>query len=369
MIRIRHIRSYLALLLLGGCGQPVPKAESTPQETPPPEPPPLIVEVVPPEPEPFRLYAPTRQHCLDGSRVTNIFMHAGNGNPESGLFGFQRAASDGRPRLHEGIDIAPLARDKRRRPLDEVTAAATGTVAYVNRRAGDSSYGIYIVILHQAPHLGPVYTLYAHLASIAPDIKPGKTVVAGNLLGRIGNTPGFPLSRAHLHFECGLINNNRFARWYHDRYLKRHPPKKNRPRPADHGIFHGSNLTGLNPNDLFRIRAEDARVPLLPYLRELPIAFTLLCKTNRIPDYFRRYPALWSGEPFRPGTIRLSVSQEGIVLRGTNEPESNEATTLPKILAVNTTLPGLLGRRYVRPDGARWKLTPSGEEWLDAFLY
>ena len=315
----------------------------------------------------FHLISPTLQTRLDGSIVSNAFMHAGNGNPETGMFGFDRNASDGLPRFHEGIDIAPLKRNRQGIPLDVIKAAADGTVAYVNRKPGDSSYGYYVVLLHSAPNLGTIYTLYAHLASVDSRIVPGGKIIRGAELGRMGNTPGFPMARAHLHFECGLIGSVRFAQWFKmdsAREAARLKTKTTKPKP-DHGSYNGQNLMGMNPSDLYRLRDEECAVDVLRYLKTLPVAFSVVCEVRRYPDYFKRYPALWGGTgPFRPGLIKLDISQEGIVLHGQNIDGEK-----PGILSVNSSLPGTRGRRLIARTSRGWGWTQSGRKWLEAFLF
>jgi hypothetical protein len=49
-------------------------------------------------------------------------------------------------------------------------------VRHINRKAGASNYGRYIVLEHPAES-PPVYTLYAHLAEVAPGVAPGGAAV------------------------------------------------------------------------------------------------------------------------------------------------------------------------------------------------
>ena len=173
------------------------------------------------------------QPVLDGSAREGVFMDTGTGRPESGMFGNVRRFADGSPRFHEGIDIAP-ARPWRRDndPTDVVRAAADGVVAYVNRHgANPSLYGNYAVLTHPVPGFGAVYTLYAHLRAFAKGLRAGLRVSAGTPLGVMGHTPDFPLARAHLHFEIGLVMNV-------------HYPLID----PQHGIWNGANLYGIDPS-------------------------------------------------------------------------------------------------------------------------
>ncbi|MES1168038.1 MAG: M23 family peptidase, partial [Oleiharenicola lentus] len=80
-----------------------------------------------------------------------------SGDPQSGLFGSVR--SNG-AQFHEGLDIKPISRDARGEPRDQVTAAMDGVVRNISARAGESSYGRYIVLEHPGA-VPAVYTLYA----------------------------------------------------------------------------------------------------------------------------------------------------------------------------------------------------------------
>src|SRR5687767_3478066 len=145
----------------------------------------------------------------DGAPPAQWLQHAGSGDPDSGSFGGVRSAGT---QFHEGIDIKPVARDGRGEPLDSVFAAMDGVVRYVNATAGDSSYGRYVVLEH--PGMTPaIYTLYAHFARIAPNVRAGFEVNAGDVLGTMGHSAGgymIPTDRSHLHFEIGVVMTRNF---------------------------------------------------------------------------------------------------------------------------------------------------------------
>jgi murein DD-endopeptidase MepM/ murein hydrolase activator NlpD len=132
---------------------------------------------------------------------------------ESGGFGMVR--DDGH-RFHEGLDIRPVGRNKAGDPTDLVFSAMEGVVAYVNPRA-NGAYGRYVVLVHPRAEI-PVYTLYAHLASLQPELKPGLALGAGKVLGVMGHSStgetAIPKERAHLHFEVGVILSEKFQAWY-----------------------------------------------------------------------------------------------------------------------------------------------------------
>lgn len=217
-----------------------------------------------------------------GKPVGDILQHAGSGDPESGAFGGVRT---GGTQFHEGLDIKCLARDRRGEPLDNVMAAMAGVVRHVSASAGDSSYGRYIVLEH--PDQTPaVYTLYAHLARIAPGIREGVRVTLGQVIGIMGHSSGgyvIPVDRAHLHFEIGVMATREFQRWY---------DRKKFGSRNEHGVWNGMNLMGIDPLDfLNQWRARRVNT-FQDYFSHMETAVRLRIATRRTPDFVTRYPAL-----------------------------------------------------------------------------
>jgi hypothetical protein len=226
---------------------------------------------------------PTPNHAFDeGKPIAAILQQAGSGDPASGGFGGVR--SNGR-QFHEGIDIQPVEHDRRGEPEDPVFAAMDGVVRYVNNVAGNSSYGRYIVLEH--PELRPaVYTLYAHLAHIAPHTRPGVTVRRGETLGIMGHSSGgyvIPKTRAHLHFEMGVRLSDDFQSWYD---WKRFGSRN------EHGNYNGYNLMGFDPLDFFREYKAHRVDNFQEYFARMPVVVTVRIATLRVPDFVRRYPSL-----------------------------------------------------------------------------
>ena len=98
---------------------------------------------------------------------------------------------NGRP--HEGIDLV-------NQPPGPIYSAAPGRVIEARWSSG---YGNQVLI----DHGNGVYTRYAHLDAILPDVQPGSEIGFGNPLGQMGatgNTEG-----PHLHYEIltGDYNN------------------------------------------------------------------------------------------------------------------------------------------------------------------
>lgn len=250
----------------------------------------------------LRLAPPTEgQPILDGSVRKGVFMDTGTGRPESGMFGNVRKYADGSPRFHEGIDIAPAQPWRRdRNPRDRVRAAADGLAVYINRCTQNPSlYGNYVVLTHPVAGFGEVYTLYAHLRVIAEDLRAGQRVRAGRTLGVMGHTPDFPLARAHLHFELGVVMN-------------RHYPMID----PQHGVWNGANLYGIDPCVAFAEQRAKGGFDVASYLRGRRAAWVAEVPPGPLPDFFRRYPALWRGEHRDTWPMAVRFSYEGIPLAG-----------------------------------------------------
>jgi peptidoglycan LD-endopeptidase LytH len=227
----------------------------------------------------------------EGKPSTAWLQHAGSGDPDSGGFGGVRS---GGGQFHEGIDIKSIARDRAGEPLDAVMAAMTGVVRHVSTSAGDSGYGRYIVLEH--PAMSPaVYTLYAHLARIAPTVRTGVEVAAGQVIGTMGHSSGgymIPKDRAHLHFEIGLVTTQDFQSWYDRRRFGGR---------NEHGIWNGMNLMGVDPLAFFNDwRAGRINQPV-DFFAKMETAARVRIASYRVPDFVTRYPALLTKPlPFGP---------------------------------------------------------------------
>ena len=308
---------------------------------------------------------PTGQDILQDPATPGVFQPTAAGSPTSALYGSVRSAEVGghlMPSFHEGIDIAPLQRDGRGQPLDTVYAAAAGRVGYANRQPGNSNYGNYVVLLH-TDAVGEVYTLYAHLAEIAAAVRPGVTVTQGMVLGRMGHTPLsiIPLARAHTHFEVGLISNAQFDRWFRAQRLK-----------PDHGIYNGWNLLAVEPRGCFRMQKDARDFAFLDYLKTLPVAFEVLVSVTHMPDYFRRYPALWQGAPCSAGPVVLACSEDGVPLSGrsaTPDEIRQAGGRRVAVLKADAQVLGRNGARLVVQDRGAWRIGQSGERWLEILNY
>ena len=324
------------------------------------------VEPPPPAPEPVRMLTigfPTPQTNLLATTDDTVYMPTGSGRVESALYGSTRTGVDsgGRvhPRFHAAIDIAPMERDRRGRPRDPIFAIADGTVAYVNAGAGNSSYGRYVVIRHDDA-VGPIYSLYSHLASVSATA--GRRVARGDTIGVMGNssTMGIPMSRAHLHLEVCMMMNRRFESWCVAEGLD-----------TRHGLLHGWNLNAIDPLALYR--APDLQFSVLAHMRQLAPAFELVVRSPRPIDYFAIYPPLWMGEGEASGSVVLAVCEGGTVISGRPADESEQALLTGNrrhaVLRVDSDVLGRNGRRLIARRGERWELGSLGERWLAILLH
>jgi murein DD-endopeptidase MepM/ murein hydrolase activator NlpD len=308
---------------------------------------------------------PTDQKALLDGTASGAFQPTASGRPESGLFGSVRTEKNGKgfvSSFHEGIDIAALHRDRRGQPLDSVYAAADGSVAYANRIGGNSNYGKYVVLVH-ASTAGQIYTLYAHLSRIAPEVKAGQPVKAGAVLGIMGNTSSspIPMARGHLHFEIGLMANAGYDRWYRAQKLK-----------PDHGIYNGGNLIGIDPLAVFQAQRADPEFMFAKHLATIPRAFEVVLATTHALDFFRRYLRLWDGPVFNGHALVMAVSENGLPLRGWNAAEQDVAELGKqkwRIRNVNAEALGRNGCRLVSNRQGTWTLSSGGERWLEILAY
>jgi hypothetical protein len=86
-----------------------------------------------------------------------------------------------------------------------VYAAADGVVAEIADALG--SYLDVVVVRHDDPEIGVVYTMYGHIAR-APSLVVGQAVGRRQQLGTIGNVIPFGFSPCHVHFE--ILSPNAF---------------------------------------------------------------------------------------------------------------------------------------------------------------
>jgi hypothetical protein len=307
---------------------------------------------------------PAQQTQVNDTNNPAVYMPTESGRVESAWYGTTRTRYTGGlllPAFHEGVDIAAAKCAENGHAADAVFAAADGRIGYINRIAGNSSYGIYIVILH-LDALGEYYTLYAHLDSVEAGLKEGSPVLRSAEIGRIGNTStlGIPIQRSHLHFEMGTLFNSRFSEWFLKKNLK-----------PFHGNLHGYNLGGLNPMDLFPYILDGRTFDLKQYMIDCPVAFRLIVRIKEKPDYYLRYPSLWLSSAASEAMV-MDVSEGGVPLRARAATEEETALLQKNSVHVLEVFPDILGRngcRLVVMQGDRWVLGHNAEQWLEILLY
>ena len=308
---------------------------------------------------------PTDQTHLDQTNNISVYQPTASGRAQSALYGSVRTVKRGKrfqSSFHEGIDIAALTRDRRNRPQDSIYAIAEGNVVYINKIGGNSNYGKYVIIEHP-DEMGSVYSLYAHLADIDNAISRGSSVKPKDHLGTMGNTSssGIPMIRGHLHLETGLMLNERFDQWF----------KKKKLKPW-HSRYHGWNFIGINPLRLYDMRTTNNDFSFQDVLNQIPVAYTCLVKTKKLPDYFKRYPSLWTGATFDGQTMVLSCSENGLILNGRNATQDEQAqlkSKKNKILTVDDDVLGRNGAHLITKRSGTWELGRSGIRWLEIILF
>lgn len=267
-----------------------------------------------------------------------------SGRLESATFGMVR--EDGQ-RFHEGVDIRPGRRDAAGEALDLVRVAMDGQVAYVNPHV-NGPYGRYVVLTHPGAEL-PVYSLYAHLASVDPGMKLGAFTRRGLTVGRMGRSSAgatpITADRAHLHFEVGLLLSTGFNGWYAAQ-------PENRKSPNLHGLYNGQNLIGMDPLPLLSQRSVD----VLALLRRQPTALTVVLRAAKTPDFVERYPLLARGERKKAAGWYVEFSWQGMPLRWTTLEAGNPRLPAQgwQIAEVDVTQrPLLIRRKLLAADGRK----------------
>ena len=139
----------------------------------------------------------------------------------------------------------------------------------------------------------------------------------------MGNSASYriPLNRSHLHFEIGLRLTDNFQSWYN---LKKFTT------PNRHGNFSGFNLVGFDPLPFYSKYSKKAFTEPLEYINSLPKEAKIRVKTNRIPDFVKRYPSLsklypknkkWNGWECILGPYGIPITIQQTDACKSNEPK------------------------------------------------
>ena len=262
--------------------------------------------------EGLKLVLPTANEHLFTGELDRFYMYVDRNfegevsKPwQGGSFGFVRSprrvgGEVVMTRFHEGIDIAPVKRDRAGNPLDLVMSISEGVVVHTNRVSGRSNYGRYIVVEHEWEQ-SKVYSLYAHLAEIT--VAPGDRLKSGSVIGRMGYTGvGLNRTRAHLHLEVGFLMSRRFKGWY-DQYFK---------SPNYHANFNGMNIAGVDVASLFLEYRKNPDLRFSEFVKSRPMQFKVTIPAGEAePEFLDRYP--WMK---RVGTEKLISWEIGFAATG-----------------------------------------------------
>jgi len=251
-------------------------------------------------------------------------------------------------KFHEGIDIAPVKRDRAGNPLDLVNSVADGTVVHVSAESGRSNYGKYVVVEHRWEN-SSIVSLYAHLAEIT--CQPGDPVKAGSVLGRMGYTgAGLNRTRAHLHLEVGFVMSTRYDDWHKTGGLGLN----------HHGIYNGMNIAGADVASFFLAHKENPQLTFSGFIASQPVYFKVTVPSTGTPEFVTRHP--WIGQGTSEGAISWEVSFSATGLPLAFKPTSNRVSE-PTITSIR---PSTIAHRYltrglVTGEGNRASLTAGGK--------
>ena len=311
-----------------------------------------------------RFQLPTENHHLLTGQPDKFYMYVDrtfegvSSKPwQAGSFGLVRnpvrvSGDIEYTRFHEGIDIAPIKRDKSGNPRDLVMSIADGTVVNLSDNPGASNYGRYIVVAHPVDSRGHVvHSLYAHLAEAT--VKPGDRVKVGSVLGRMGYTGvGLNRTRAHVHLELGLLMSNRFDGW-----MQTYGGGTNRQ-----GNYNGMNLIGMDVARFFTEHSKNPSLTIPEFVRKSPAYFKVTIPRNGTLDFATRHPWIGYGDLARPGpSWEISFTATGLP---TGIAVSPRKVSAPIVSAVrNSTIPHrYLTRGLLSGEGRSAALSSNGKK-------
>ena len=229
---------------------------------------------------------------MQGRDISAFVQPTVSGRVSSGLYGCVR--NDGY-RFHEGLDLFPIYRTPKGEADEPIYAIMKGIVVYRNDVGSRSSYGRYVVLEHPDADL-PVYTLYAHLASVDDAIPVGTVVEAGTVIGQHGRSASYaiPKERAHLHFEIGLRVSDDFNDWYRENDYE---------NPNYFELWNGMNLSGMDPLRFYMAIRNKSFTTFKEHIQSQPRAVTIRYFTAKTPDFAERYGSLLKRSPQEDGSV------------------------------------------------------------------
>ncbi len=310
---------------------------------------------------PIDLRLPTENHHLLTGELDQFYMYVdrnfeGQSSKEwqAGCFGIVRSPIRVGDQIvltkfHEGIDIAPMNRDKLGNPLDLVSSIAPGRVVHTSPIAGRSNYGKYVVVEHPWEN-SLFYSIYAHLAEIT--CQPGDAVDAGAVLGKMGFTgAGIDRTRAHCHLELGMLMSTRYDDW----------TKKSGGAENYHGNFNGMNIIGAEVSRFFVEQKASPELQFSRFISTTPVYFKVTLPSHGTPDFVKRYPWLNHGAAESAVSWEISFSATGLPL-AFNPSTREVAAPLVTSIRPSTVPQRYLTRGLVLGEGNQASLTPAGKQ-------
>ncbi len=280
---------------------------------------------------PLDLRLPTENHHLFTGKLDRFYMYVDrhfegeHSKPwEGGAYGYVRTPIRLRnevvmTRFHEGIDIAPVKRDRAGNPLDLIMSIADGRVMHVSNIAGRSNYGKYLVVEHVWEGAS-VVSLYAHLAEIT--VQPGDKVKAGSVLGRMGYTgTGINRTRSHLHLELGFVLHTRYEQWHAAGGLSTN----------HHGIYNGMNIAGSDVAGFFLAHRDNPALQFSEFIASQPVHFKVAVPGGKTPEFVARHPWIRRPGATNPSSWEIHFTATGLPVGF--EP-SERTVTAPVVTAI-----------------------------------
>lgn len=359
-------RIVLCLLVILGCNAVSTAQTATSVE--PEEIKPALPATQPPAPALVTLALPTDNDALLRGDFPSFYMFIDRNFEkeltttwEGGQYGFVRGPvrSGGDVVLmhfHEGMDVAPVKRDEKGEPLDEVRSIMQGEIVHVSDSPGASNYGRYVVIKHDWGQ-GPFYSLYAHLSKIIG--KEGDKVEAGAPFAIMGHTgAGIDRRRSHAHVELTLMLNTHFTEWYDGGFAG---------SPNRHGNCNGLNLAGLDIARLYLALQKNPSLAVPDFIKNTECMWKVVVPRKGDIEIAKNYPWLAEGCEQPSPSWEISFAGGGLPLK---IKPSDEAVTAPKVIWVKDEgLPvSYHTRGCVSGNGTKFALTSTGLHYVQLII-
>jgi murein DD-endopeptidase MepM/ murein hydrolase activator NlpD len=253
--------------------------------------------------------------------------------------------------FHEGMDIAPVKRDDKGEPLDEVRSISHGEVVHCAPSA-NGDFGWYVVVRHDWGQ-GFFYSLYAHLAKIL--VKVGDKVEPKGVLGILGHTGrGIDKRRSHTHVELDLLLSSRFGEWHDGAF---------QGSLNAHGNFSGFNLAGFNLAEFFLQRQKNPNLTVVDYLKTVEVTWKVLTPRKPELELLKNYPWMGEGTDVASPSWEISFSAGGVPLKV--KPSNSEVKMAQLAWVKPEKFPYVYHTRgYVSGAGDKAALTTTGARYV-----